>query len=258
MFDSGLGGLSVAQELRELEPSIDLHYVADRARSPYGPRPLHVVRRFAEEITAHLLAAGSGLIVVACNAASSAALHHLRGLHPGVPFVGMEPAVKPAALHTASGVVGVLTTRATFQGDLFASVVDRFASGVAVRAVVCDGWVELVERGQISGQEAEEAVRRHVEPLIEAGADTLVLGCTHFPFLGPMIRTVAGPGVSVVDPGPAVARQTQRLAIELGLTKGSGAIRFDVTGPAGGVAELASRLAGFEVSPTTVTLGTDE
>ena len=258
MFDSGLGGLSVARELRLLDPDLDIHYVADRARAPYGPRPLLDVRRFGEEITEHLIGAGAHLIVIACNAASSAALHHLRDLHPATSFVGMEPAVKPAALATSSGVVGVLTTAATFQGRLFASVLDRFATGITIEAAVCDGWVEMVEKGVVSGPEAEKAVRRHVGPLLEKGADTLVLGCTHFPFLVPVIHSVAGPGVTVVDPGPAVARQAQRVAAELGITGGTGLLRFDVTGPVADGADLARHLAGFEVIPTTVTLGQDD
>jgi glutamate racemase len=255
VFDSGLGGLSVVGQLRRLRPALDIHYFADRGRAPYGRRPLAEVRSFAEEITSHLRSGGADMIVIACNAASAAALHPLRAAHPDIRFVGMEPAVKPAAEATRSGVIGVLTTAATFQGALFASVVDRFADGVTVEAAICDGWVELVERGEVDGPEAEQAVRSHVDPLLAAGADVLVLGCTHYPFLAPLIARVTGPGVRLVDPAPAVARQAVRVADELGVG-GGGELRFECTGPTEGLADLVESLAGLEVIPEAVTFGT--
>ena len=251
VFDSGVGGMSVVSDIKTLVPQTDILYFADSGRAPYGPRPLLEVRRYAEQITDRLLDEGVELIVVACNAASAAALHHLRAIHPTVSFVGMEPAVKPAASRTRSNVVGVLTTSATFQGELFASVVDRFASNVAVRTRICDGWVELVEAGVVDGDEATRAVAEHVEPLLAVGADTLVLGCTHYPFLADVIRRVAGPDVELVDPAPAVARQVQRLLASA--KPGSSSLRVETTGDPECVAQTIERLTGLAPPVSAVT-----
>jgi len=253
IFDSGLGGLTVLEAARKLLPEADIVYVADRGRAPYGPRPLPVVRGFAEEITECLLSLGSRAIVIACNSASAAALHHLRSLHPNVPFVGMEPAIKPAATQTRSRVVGVLTTAATFQGELLASVINRFAVGIEVVGEICDGWVELVESGVVEGTEVVTAVQRHVEPLIEKGADTLVLGCTHYPFLMPAIQRVAGPEVTVIDPSVAVARRVSHVALENDLARGTGSIRLLASGALEGLSEIVDRLSGLAVNPEPLT-----
>lgn len=253
VFDSGVGGMSVLRSLRTLLPLADFVYFADSGRAPYGPRPLAQVRQFAGQITDHLIASGAGLVVVACNSASAAALHHLRRTHTAVLFVGMEPAVKPAAATTGTGVVGVLTTAATFQGELFASVLDRFALGVRVETAICDGWVELVEAGRFDGPEVEATVRTHVEPLLTAGADTLVLGCTHYPFLADVISRVAGPRVRLVDPAPAVARQAARLAAEAGLDTGSGTLRVETSGDPVSVAATIAALTGL--APPTIAVG---
>ncbi len=245
MFDSGLGGLSVLTHVRTHLPDAAVRYVADSGRAPYGSRPITEVRRFAEEITDHLLASGASMIVLACNAASAAALYHLRSRHPGVPFVGMEPAVKPAALLTRTGVVGVLTTNVTFEGELYASVVDRFAGDVQIRTELCEGWVELVESGRIEGDTVRKAVAGPVHRLLEAGADTLVLGCTHYPFLSSTIRSVAGDDVAIIDPGPAVARQVARIAIELEIS--SGGVTIDTTADCSAIAPVARVLAGYEM-----------
>lgn len=211
VFDSGVGGLSVVTHLRRELPTIPLLYVADQAHVPYGPRPLAEVRALSEALTRWLLAQGARLIVIACNTASAAALKHLRQRYPAVPFVGMEPAVKPAAEHTHTGVVGVLATPATFQGELFASVVERFAQGVQVIPQVCPGLVEQIEAGRLDTPDTEAMLRGWVEPLLARGADTLVLGCTHYPFIAPTLQKIAGPHVRLVDPAPAVARQAARL-----------------------------------------------
>lgn len=254
VFDSGLGGMSIVMAIREELPDADIVYFADSGRAPYGRRPLELVRSFSEEITLRLLDQGARMIVVACNAASAAALHHLRSVHPTIPFVGMEPAVKPAAAMTASGVVGVLTTAATFQGELFASVIDRFAVGVEVVSSICDGWVELVESGVVDGPNAESTVRRHVAPLLEAGADTLVLGCTHYPFLGPLIRHVAGPGITLIDPAPAVGRQARRVASALGEELGhSGSLRIETSGDPERVSRVVAMLTGLAPATSAVT-----
>lgn len=211
IFDSGVGGLSVLQAIRELLPSEDLLYLADQAHVPYGPRPLEEVRHFSTAITDYLLSRGAKLIVVACNTASAAALHHLRQTFPDVSFVGMEPAVKPAAERTESGVVGVLATPATFQGELYASVVERFASGVMLLQNTCAGLVEQIEAGNLEGAETAKILEGAIKPMLAAKIDTIVLGCTHYPFVIPLIESIAGEGVRVIDPAPAVARQVQRL-----------------------------------------------
>lgn len=211
VFDSGVGGLSVLRAIRELLPDQPLVYVADQAHVPYGPRPLEEVRAFADGITRYLMAEGAQIIVVACNAASAAALYTLRQTYVEIPFVGMEPAVKPAAERTHSGVVGVLATPATFQGALYASVVERFAQGVTVLQHTCPGLVAQIEAGRLDSPEARAILEDALQPMLAQGIDTVVLGCTHYPFVIPLIQEIVGPGVRVVDPAPAVARQVGRV-----------------------------------------------
>lgn len=211
IFDSGVGGLSVLREIRAQLPGESLIYFADQGHVPYGPRPLEEVRAFSEEITHFLLEQGAKLVVVACNAASAAALHSLRAKFPDVPFVGMEPAVKPAAEQTRSGVVGVLATPATFQGALYASVVERFAQGVIVLQDTCPGLVGQIERGALDAAETRAILEKALNPMLERGIDTVVLGCTHYPFVIPLIRQIVGDTVRVIDPAPAVTRQVKRV-----------------------------------------------
>ncbi len=211
VFDSGVGGLSILRELQRALPHEDFVYFADQAHVPYGSRSLDEVRHFSQEITRFLLAQNAKLIVVACNTASAAALHQLRLDFPRIPFVGMEPAVKPAVGITGTGVVGVLATPATFQGELFTSVLERFAEGVTVLEDTLPGLVALIEQGITDGEEVEQLLRRSVLPMLEQGADTLVLACTHYPFIIPALRGVTGPNVQIIDPAPAIARQTARV-----------------------------------------------
>jgi glutamate racemase len=212
-------------------------------------RSLEEVATMAGEVTDWLLERGAEIITIACNTASAAALHQLRARHPGAPFVGMEPAVKPAALNTTSGIIGVLATAATFQGELFASVVQRHASGATVLTRACPDWVELVEIGEIEGPVTRRQVDRCLAPLLEGGADALVLGCTHFSFLVPVIEDVAGPGVAIVDPAPAVARQVQKVA---GETEGDGRLVLATSGDPERLRESARRLAGIEATEPVV------
>lgn len=211
VFDSGVGGLSVLRAIRSLLPAQPLLYFGDQAHVPYGSRSLEEVRAFSEEITRFLLRRGAKLIVVACNTASAAALQYLRQTFPDVPFVGMEPAVKPAAEGSRTHRVGVLATPATFQGALYASVVERFASGTTLFQDTCPGLVQEVEAGRLDGPETRRILEKALRPMLENQIDTVVLGCTHYPFVIPLIQQIAGPGVQVIDPAPAIARQTQRL-----------------------------------------------
>lgn len=252
MIDSGLGGLSVLSRLRELRTDVDVLYLGDRAWAPYGDRTLDDVRRRTHGVADAVIGLGATVVVVACNTASAAALGSLRRRHPEIPFVGMEPAVKPAVAASRSGIIGVLATRTTFQGELFASLVSRTPPDVQILTRVCDGWAEIVERGATEGPEVVAAVRRHVEPLVALGADTLVLGCTHYPHLAPIIEAVAGADVTIVDPSRAVARQISRVVGDV--PSGSGSVRLAVTGPTEGVAELSVRLAGLAVPVESVTL----
>lgn len=211
IFDSGVGGLSVVREIRRQLPMNPILYFADQAHVPYGPRPMRQVRDFSESITRFLLDQGADLIVVACNTASAAALHSLRNSFPEISFVGMEPAVKPAAEFTKTGVVGVLATPATFQGQLYASVVERFARGVTILQNTCPGLVEEIEAGRLDGIATRRILEAALFPMLEQKIDTVVLGCTHYPFVIPVIKEIVGPEVRVIDPAPAVARQTERL-----------------------------------------------
>jgi glutamate racemase len=245
VFDSGVGGLSVLREIHKLLPAVPVIYLADQAHVPYGPRPLEEVRQFSSEITRYLLSRGARLIVVACNAASAAALQYLRENFPDIPFVGMEPAVKPAAETTHSGVVGVLATPATFQGALYASVVERFAQGVKVMQDTCPGLVTQIEAGSLDSPITEAILRKALEPMLEEGIDTVVLGCTHYPFVIPQIQRIVGPAVRVIDPAPAIARQAGKLLTEHGwLPPNSQAAKtiYTTTGPSSGLAEALRRL----------------
>lgn len=245
VFDSGLGGLSVLTELRKAMPDADLTYVADRARAPYGSRSLGEVRAMSREIVQWLADRSASTVVLACNTASAAALETLRRENPEMVFVGMEPAVKPAAASTRSGVIGVLATRATFQGRLFRSVVDRHAGPARVIARSCPRWVELVERGRLEGLPVEAAVRREIEPLLAAGVDLLVIGCTHFSFLVPVIRRIVGEEVRIIDPAPAVAAQTARVAAS---REGSGSLVLAASGDLDEFISLADSIAGIKSS----------
>ena len=197
--------------LRTELPGESLLFLADQVHVPYGPRSLNQVRAFSEAITRFLVGEGAKIIVVACNTASAAALHYLRRVFPTVPFVGMEPAVKPAAENTRSGTVGVLATPATFQGALYASVVERFAQGVTLLTNTCPGLVEQIEAGNTHGERTRSILEAALYPMLARGIDTVVLGCTHYPLVIPVIQSIVGPEVRVIDPAPAVARQAHRL-----------------------------------------------
>ena len=233
VFDSGVGGLSVARAILRQLPHESIIYLADQAHVPYGSRPLEEVRKLAGGVARYLLDQGAKLIVVACNTASAAALHSLRRAFPRVPFVGMEPAVKPAAEETRSGTIGVLATPATFQGTLYAALLDRFARHVTILQDTCPGLVAQIESGNLTGPEPRGILEEALRPMLIAGVDTLVLGCTHYPFVIPLIEQVAGPEVRVIDPAPAVARQTGRVLTARGLLNpgpGHGQVRLLTTG----------------------------
>lgn len=245
VFDSGVGGLSVLKEIRALMPDSDLIYVADRARAPYGTRSLPEVEKISLDIGRWLIDRGASTLVVACNTASAAALETLRAHFDGLPIVGMEPAVKPAAARTHSGVIAVFATAATFQGRLFESVVSRHGTGVRVVARACPDWVELVEAGLVTCDDVERSLAPTLAEVLAEGADVAVLGCTHFSFLAPAIASLGGESLAVVDPAPAVAAQTARVATE---SAGNGVLRLAASGDPAPLVSLAESLAGISTS----------
>ena len=256
IFDSGIGGLSILREVRRRLPQHDLVYLADSAYCPYGPRPADEVRARALAIGRWLVEQGAALLVVACNTASSAALDMLRAELP-IAVVGMEPGLKPAAAATRSGRVGVLATSNTLAGARFAALVERYAEGVEVITQPCPGLVELVEAGELDGPAVRTLVERYVAPLLDRGVDTLVLGCTHYPFLRSTIGEIAGAQVAIVDTGPAVASQVARVAAQRGLVAGQGRARFWTTGDAAQVTTAARRVLNEVVVVDAVTIWTE-
>jgi glutamate racemase len=244
IFDSGVGGISVLREIRALLPAEHLIYYADSGHCPYGGKPREQIVARACAITERLLERGAKLVVVACNTATIAAVEHLRATYP-IPFVGMEPAVKPAAAATRSGVVGVLATGAALAGEKFHHLVAAHARDVRVITQPCPGLVEQVEAGALDTPQTRALVERYVKPLMAQGADVLVLGCTHYPFLRPLISTLAGPDVTLLDTGAAVARQVRRVLERdgaLSAAGGTGAIAWETSGDAEAFALLHERL----------------
>ena len=209
IFDSGVGGLSVLREIRRELPEEDLLYVADSGYAPYGDQSDEAIEKRAIAITQFLISESAKAIVVACNTATGVAVETLRSLF-SVPVVAMEPAVKPAALNTTSGVVGVLATRQTLSSSKFSRLLVAHGADARILLQPCPGLVEQVEKGDLSSQATRSLVEQYVVPLLTQGADTLVLGCTHYPFLIPVIRAVAGESVTVIDPSAAVARELRR------------------------------------------------
>lgn len=222
IFDSGLGGLSVWQALHDALPYESLIYLGDGARCPYGSRSREEVLKFTEEAVERLLSEGCKMIVVACNTATAVAIKYLREKYPDIPFVGLEPAVKPAALTTKSGIIGVLATKRSLEGDHFRRAEERFGSEVTILKAVGEGFVEAVEENREHTPETAEIVRKAVLPLVEAGADKIVLGCTHYPFLRAEIANVAGENVEIIDSSEAVARRVIALLEENGIAKTEG------------------------------------
>ena len=206
-FDSGIGGRCILDAFLKLRPDVPAVYVADSENCPYGNRSPDEIVLLSKRIAADLVERGCEVIVVACNTATAAAIDMLRREWSDVPFVGMEPAVKPAALGSESGVVAVLATRGTFNGRLYRETSAKVSNSVKIIECVADEFVGMVERGDVSGPSAEDAVRARIEPLIAAGADRIVLGCTHFPHLKPLMEKIADGRAEIVDPSNAVARR---------------------------------------------------
>jgi glutamate racemase len=211
VFDSGVGGLSVLGEIERLLPRESLLYVADTGHIPYGEKSSEFIRERCATVARFFHGQGAKALVLACNTATVAAVADLRQRYPDWPIVGMEPAVKPAAAATHSGVVGVLATTGTLRSAKFVALLDRFANEVQVITQPCPGLVELIETGDLDSPALRLLLQGYVQPLLDAGCDTLILGCTHYPFLKPLLATMVPANVALVDTGAAVARQLQRL-----------------------------------------------
>lgn len=204
-FDSGIGGVSVVREFMKLRPHAEIFYIADWDFCPYGDKSQDVICERAHVLTQKLLFRGCQLIVVACNTATAVAIDSLRATYRDVPFVGMEPAVKPAALHSKTGVVGILATPNTFNGRLYKETSARFAGNVRIVPATGTGFVELVESGEFDSERTRAVVSQVLVPLLREGVDHIVLGCTHYPFLKDVMQQIAGPDVAIVDPSIPVA-----------------------------------------------------
>jgi glutamate racemase len=250
VFDSGVGGLSVWREIVRLLPGEDTLYLADQAHVPYGARSTEEVAALTHASVAWLIDQGAKLIVIACNTATAAALTSLRGRWPDVPIIGMEPAVKPASEATKTGHVAVLATPGTLRASRFSHLVERFANGVQVHTLMGTGLVAMVERNELAGPALEALIRDIFAPVQTIPIDHLVLGCTHFPFLSETLQQVLGEQVTLIDPAPAVARQTGRVLGKYHLQQPNAHPRwqFVTTGDLGAFRSSTERLVGNDLA----------
>lgn len=212
IFDSGLGGLTVWRRIKKILPNEQLIYLADSGNCPYGPKPEEEIKRLAIACTDFLIDKGCKIIVVACNTATSAAISHLREKY-AIPFVGMEPAIKPAARLSKTGSVGILATAGTLNGELYKQTQQRYANHVKIQLQIGTGLVQLVEKGETDTPEAAALLKSYLEPMLEANIDQLVLGCSHYPFFKPLLKTLTLGKVRIVEPSKAIARQTRRVLL---------------------------------------------
>ncbi len=249
VFDSGVGGLSVLHHIRQTLPHERLIYVADSGHVPYGDKTPAYIEQRSHTLTRFLIGQGADAIVIACNTATAAAVASLRSQF-SIPIVGMEPAVKPAVAATQSGVVGVLATIGTLESARFAALLGRYGEEVEIVTQGCPGLVEQVERGELDSPQTRELIERYTAPLLARGADTLILGCTHYPFLAPLIRAVVGDNIALIDTGAAVARQLQRrMQTELpARLPGDGTAQFFTSGDAGQATRIMSVLWKEEIA----------
>ncbi|MEX2225765.1 MAG: glutamate racemase [Dehalococcoidia bacterium] len=257
IFDSGVGGLSVLVEVRRLLPGEDIIYCADAAYFPYGAHGPDDIRARSVAVTTQLLARGAKAIVVACNTATSAAIAHLRATFD-VPFIGMEPALKPAAERTVAGRVALLVTPPTAGGEKLAALIDRYGAEVHVETIAAPGLAERVEAGAIDDDETAALVDQYLQRVRDSGADVLALGCTHYAFLRAIIERRAGDGIAVIEPSPAVARQVRRVLESHDLLRprsGGGGVLYLTSGDDRAFAALRQRLreAGAEIPETSAT-----
>lgn len=228
VFDSGVGGISVLQHIHALLPHEQLLYVADSRHAPYGSKTPEEIQSRCFEIADFLIAKRVKALVVACNTATAAAIDRMRAKYP-LPIIGMEPAVKPAATASKNGVIGVLATVGTLKSAQFAGLLESYGRNVKVVTQGCIGLVECIERGELNTQGTRKLLEQYCQPLLNEGADTIVLGCTHYPFVKPLIQQIVGENVTLIDTGAAVARHLQKRLADIGLLsqqQESGAVSF--------------------------------
>jgi len=216
LFDSGIGGTSIWKEIHRLLPHEDSIYLADSKNAPYGQRPKQEIIDLSIKNTEFLLDQGAKIIVVACNTATTNAITELREKYKNINFIGIEPAIKPAAIHTQTGAIGILATKGTLSSELFTKTVSGFKN-INVVEQVGYNLVALIENGMINSPEIKELLKEHLQPMIEARIDHLVLGCSHYPYLIPQIQEILPKDVKIIDSGEAVARQTKKVLLSAGL-----------------------------------------
>lgn len=252
IFDSGVGGLSVLRALRRHRPDVPVLYVADSGHAPYGDRDTaHVLER-SLRVGEHLMQQGARRIIVACNTATARAIDLLRQRHPDVLWVGVEPGIKPAVLASASGRIGVLGTPSTLSSPRFASLLERFGQGTDIVGVPCAGLAAAIEQGGPADPALDPLLDRYCEPLQRAGVDTVVLGCTHYPFVADRIAARLGPGVRLLDTADAVARQALRVGVPP--ATGDGSVRLQTTGDTAVLERLAREGLGLTLAAESVRL----
>lgn len=250
IFDSGVGGLSVLQKIQHLLPHEDLLYIADSAFAPYGNKPLELVLQRCYSLTRFLVEQGVKAVVVACNTATAAAIGELRQQFV-LPVIGMEPGVKPAIEATKSGTVGVLATENTLLSKQFTILLHRYANDIEVVSQSCPGLVEQVEAGEFDSPVTRQLIRQYVEPLLDAKADTIVLGCTHYPLLVKQIAEITGPGINIIETGQAVARQLSHRLTESQLhstANKTGTVHYLTSGDVHNIGSVISTIMGQAIN----------
>ncbi|UII80792.1 glutamate racemase [Flagellimonas sp. CMM7] len=213
IFDSGIGGTSIWKEIQKLLPNENTIYLADSKNAPYGAKSKEEILELSIKNTELLLQKNCKLIVVACNTATTNAIDYLRANYK-VPFIGIEPAIKPAALHTKTRKIGILATKGTLSSSLFHSTSKMFAEGITVLEQEGTGLVELIEAGEVNSKATKELLKRYIDPMLAEDIDCLVLGCTHYPYLIPVLRKLLSQRITIIDSGEAVARQTNAILIK--------------------------------------------
>ncbi len=213
IFDSGIGGTSIWKEINALLPHENTIYLSDSKNAPYGEKSKKEIIKLCVKNTEFLLKKGCKLIVVACNTATTNAISYLRKTYD-VPFIGIEPAIKPASLHTKTNVVGILATKGTLNSDLFEQTSSKICNSITIIEQVGEGLVELIENGKINSEEMSQLLKTYILPMLEKQADCLVLGCTHYPYLIPQIKKIVGDKIHIIDSGVAVARQTKKILLK--------------------------------------------
>ncbi len=255
IFDSGVGGLTVWKHIHQLLPNEKLIYLADSLHCPYGAKSAEEIIELSRANTRFLLNKGCKLIVVACNTATASAIETLRAEF-SVPFVGMEPAVKPAAQNTNTGKIGILATKGTFEGRLFKETSQKYAQGIDTLIQIGEGLVELVENNEMDSEKGRKLLVSYINPMIDAGVDQIVLGCTHYPFFIPLLKQLVPKSIQIIDPAPAIALRTKNILLELGTQSSLTTVlpEFYSTGDTKVIDLLVTKITGKSYPATKIDL----